>query len=338
MQPSPPKMTRRVIDSTSTSNSHVSEIESDIRQCLNPIYETLNNLPTISFQLTTAITNLHQMLEQKLERIAIALERSPSSLPSASNRMSNQEVTNTVPSTMNQLRELKNNRYDSVDKKLMNATKHAVYSEGLQQTPQFVPHKLHEKMLPSDNDAMKKIRLKQTTQNVELEIEKLQLHQTIHANKITKIDEKAHDMISKISDVEVQQKVSQNWFSIIQRHEQNLTSKWQSKANFLKSDRHMIKLGSCSYQTKTIHQNSTRREPFNTSSNNLKINSSSDGVSFYQNSSCDDVPMSYSEAVSHRTVNAKPLQKKFATVKESQNQKNFTRIPRPPRPKRLQYH
>lgn len=329
-------MSQQLNNNTSATLLSHSNLSEEIRQCLSPLLETINVIPSVNSQILTALSSLHQMLEQKLDRIAVALERpthvlSTSAMP---NKLSN--TYGETPSVLTELRDLKNSRYDSVDKHLMNSIKINVYGEGLQQSPQQIPHKLHEKTHRTDNDAIKTIKLKKSVQNVELEIEKMQIHQNIHRNKVMKIDAKAHEVISKVQDSDTREKYTKNWSSIVLRHEENLKKKWQEKMNFLKSERHMMKLGSYfppanAYRQQTQHssysnQNKGFHQKIVDAANHIpnKVNEAAIVI---------DEPMSYSEAARYQTSSLQRIKKLPTSI---QDQKNVTHIPRPPRPKRLQ--
>lgn len=313
-----------------------SALVNEVRQCINPLLEVLHVIPAGNAQILTAISNLHQMLEQKLNRIATALEHTKNISPKSTQLNTLVRDDSTNPSVLTHLRDLKNSRYDSVDKHLMNSMKISVYREGLQQSPQQIPHKLHEKIHRTDNDAIKAIKLKQSVQNVELEIEKMQIHQNIHHNKVMKIDTKAQEILQNIEDSNIREKLANNWSSIVLRHEENLKKKWHEKTIFLKSERHMVSLGSFSYATNLSHPQPQRITKANQTKEVYQGNSIATRFpsNNFNNSSCTiDEPMSYSEAARQPTSSSQRIKKALTSI---QDQKNVTHIPRPPRPKRLQ--
>lgn len=139
--------------------------------------------------------------------------------------------------------DLKNQRYVSVDKMLMNNCHAEVYTAGLSANEKKVPRKHCEKLLRHDTDAIKAVKIKQTIQNVEAEIEKLNIHKGVHENKVRKFDNKAEEIITSIEQETLRNKLQNGWSMLTSRNEQNLRKKWETKKAFVSSDNHMIRLG-----------------------------------------------------------------------------------------------
>lgn len=372
MPPPPAKHSRCLTDASSSSSNSNAEVSDVFQKHLLPLIDALGNVPSISDQLATAITNLHHMLEVKLDRIAVALENHNYHVCSTAPTPNlNSQNVHSPTVVVEQLRDLKNARYNSVDKKLMNEAKRTIYQEGLQHDPQLVPHKLHEKILQNDDEKIKAIKIKQTVQNVEMEIEKLQIHQVIHENKITKIDEKAKELLNNIVNSATKDTLARNWTTITERNETGLTKKWIERTTFLRSERHITELGRHVigiHQQKidlSVSNNVNRQNKNNGNKHDVEM-SYSDAVkqpglttfhprrapnfqdrnnalrqnhnSFYFNNAArqnvnsrieHDVEMCYGNTLKQ----PKASTIRTRTTSRFQDQKNGSRIPRPPRPR-----
>lgn len=205
----------------------------------------------ISNNLCSAITTLTNTMNEKFDKIISLLENTSNSTQNAMEVPVPQ--TNSIDSAamLSELRNLKNARNESLFKLAHNITHAQVYSNGLEQTPQLVPKKLHEPVLHTDSDELKEMKNRRTLRNVEDEIEKLNYHKKIQQNKIAVIDAKAKTVIQSITDTSAQAHILANWNAITKRGEESIENKMQKKRQFLEGDNHMVELGNFIGQRKS---------------------------------------------------------------------------------------
>lgn len=227
----------------------LSNIESLIKTDCSCNTETSN-------KLIVAVDNLSKLISDKLDTIILLLSK-PSKVTNECLTSIPKQQTNTV---LEKLRDLKNARSSSVYKLSYNNTHREIYSNGLLQTPQLVPRKLHEIVNFRDNNDVQELKKKRTVRRVEDEIETLSYHAKIHESKIASIDMKANDILKNISDCDERTRVSCKWRQLVSFGQESIENKWEQKRIFLQSDKHLIALGSKQLATSSFYSNESPQQ------------------------------------------------------------------------------
>lgn len=215
--------------SNATTNSNVQSAETSAQ--IEPIVSCLNNMSkTICEKLDKII---HLMENTNVQR----------QIPTNIIETTVNDITIGQSSIVSKLAELKSARNDSYFKLIMNEKRAEVYNEGLAANPQRVPRKLHEAINRSDNPNINELKKDMTIKRVESEIQKLTIHKTIHENKVKKLEEQAKSMISNLEDAVYQTTMKEKWDNMISLASQATVNKWSQRANFLRSEHHMVVLG-----------------------------------------------------------------------------------------------
>lgn len=225
--------------------------------------------------LVECFNNMNKTICEKLDKIINLMEHPKNDTNFTSNIIEStvSEIAKGQHNIVSKLAELKSARNDSYFKMVMNEKRSEVYAEGLAANPLKVPRKLHETINRSDDPNIVELKKNMTIKRVENEIQKLTIHRTIHENKVKKIEEQAINLISELEDAAYQTTLKEKWDSITSFASEGIVNKWIQRANFLRSDQHMVALGTggpAHYQNnfpKLSNQSASVNQPSTSSKN-----------------------------------------------------------------------
>ena len=243
-------MKRANLDSVESSSIAVDEIANVSNQITN-MCKTLSSLSTdLGASITSAINNLTFVLSQKLDRITDILEAKTAncSVPEAmqvdnKTSASGTEAQGSLSNVKEELKDLKNMRYQSLQRIAYNSNHAELYRLSVLAEPKLVPKKKHEHIASHDPEGLREVKIKKNLFNVDCEIEELLFHKNIQEDKVKRIDAKAKSILENIPSIATRSKIEEDWKTITQKGEESITKMWEKKREFLQSTAHMIKLG-----------------------------------------------------------------------------------------------
>ena len=243
-------MKRPNVDSVDSSSIAASEIAS-VSDQISGLCKTFSSLSdNLSTSITSAINNLTCVLGQKLDKITEILEAQTTNA-NATERMQvdnytrecNFEHQASTENIKEELKNLKNLRYQSLQRIAYNSNHAELYRLSVLAEPKLVPKKKHEHIAPHDPEGLREVKIKKTLFNVDCEIEELLYHKNIQEEKVKRIDVKAKSTLEGISSSTVRHKMQEDWEIITKKGEESIAKMWEKKREFLQSSAHMIKLG-----------------------------------------------------------------------------------------------
>jgi hypothetical protein len=245
---------RRQIDLDNTFNFSCDPFDgarTQLREISTQLKDITSCLSVMPAQLThgieSALNNLSSIVASKMDRLIQVIE-TQHNFGAMSNQMEVNIPHSIDPETeyitfREKLRQLKEDRNNSFYKISYNKTHADIYKNGLINSPQSVPNKYHAQFYEDDEIAQRESKKNLTIAKIEYEIGEHLRHCSIHENKLKMVDEKVVQVLANVQNNDVKERLSKNWAMIIQRSEEIIKKKWETKTEFLKST-HMVELGS----------------------------------------------------------------------------------------------